>query len=115
MRSSLFALLLCASLHAEDWTKTDIGLEVANQALLLVDWRQTSGFHNQPINETNWALGHHPAQRTINRYFIGASLAHWGIASWLTGNRRRAWELATVTIEASYVNHNAQIGARVTW
>jgi hypothetical protein len=111
----IFILLAAFSLRAQEWTKTDTTLEIAGQLFTLADWSQTSTFHREPMNETNWALGHHPAQRTINRYFIGLMLGHYVVSRSLHGNGRRAWQLATLTIEAGYVNHNVQIGAKFSW
>ena len=112
----LFSLfLLTVMLSAQSWTTTDTVLEVAGQAFTLADWSQTSAFHREPMNETCWALGHHPAQRNINRYFAGLMIGHFVVSRSLHENGRRAWQLATLTIEAGYVNHNAQIGAKFSW
>jgi hypothetical protein len=43
---SLLALVMTIQLHATDpWTPAEIGMEVAYQTLLVVDWKQTSQFH----------------------------------------------------------------------
>lgn len=110
----LILALIASALSAQEWSKTDIGLELAEQALILADYRQTSDIWRHDMHETNRWLGIHPHQRGINQWFLGMSLGHW-VVSDLAGSHRRFWQVSTLTLGAYTVAGNAKLGLCITF
>jgi len=121
----LLLCLACSGLMAQDpWTKLDIGLETAYQVLNVVDYRQTSNFHNfhevqgnqlKMIQESNPFLGKHPYQANINRLFVAQALLHGGVSLALNSKPRTIWQTTSLMWTYHLVDHNASIGARIVW
>lgn len=114
----LFAALLAlaAPLTAQTWNTTDVALESAYQAALLVDWRQTSDIHRYPhAYERNPILGQHPSQSSINGYFAASALGHLAVSHLLSGKARTAWQGATIGVELYWVGRNKSLGLSVRW
>jgi len=94
---------------------TDLALELAFQSALYVDYRQTRQIvaHPDKYFETNALLGEHPSLPRVKNYSIGAALGHWAISELLPqGPYRRAWQAATLVIEANAVAVNFSIGLK---
>jgi hypothetical protein len=93
----------------------DFGLELAFQSALYVDYRQTRHIIAQPdkYHENNAMLGKHPSLSRTKNYFIGAAIGHWAISELLPqGPYRRAWQAATLVIEANTIIVNVNLGLK---
>ena len=120
--ASVLALCLFSPCRAEDtWTTTDIILEASFQAVLLVDWRQTSDFHrqwtpqaeanasacgNQSFCEGNPLLGNYPTQAHINRWCIATGVGHLVISNYLSRKYRTTWQGVTLGLESVNIATN---------
>ena len=116
MKRLLFCLaLLSCPAHADDWTGTDTGLEVAWQVAHAIDWGQTRYIakHPQDFRELNPILGDHPSVGRVNTYFIATGLAHYGISQWLSPSNRRGWQTITIIFAVATVSRNHQIGVKI--
>lgn len=111
------ALLLVCSIaaHADDWTKTDTGLEVAWLTLHALDWGQTRYIARNPdlFYERNPILGDHPSVGRVNTYFALTAIAHYGVSQWLSPSNRRIWQTVSIGFAAGTVNANYNIGVRL--
>ena len=125
-RALLLSLLALSPMKAGDpWSKTDIALEAGFQAVLFLDWKQTSNFHNMTytdangvehsIGERNMFLPAHPKQSQINIMILFSALGHLGISHIMDSKSRRVWQVTTITIEAFAVGNNYKVGARIRW
>ncbi len=86
MRSLLLLFLVLTSpLSAQTWTRTDTVLEITFQSLLLIDWRQTSNFHQcktlqdgcvYRIHEHNMFISNTANQSQINTLFLLSAIGH---------------------------------------
>lgn len=113
----ILPMILASSCMAQGWTKQDIALECASQALIWADYRQTSdiSYHINDVHEANTLLGRNPSQRTVNRYFIALSLGHLAISHNLRGRNRTTWQAVTISFSIAAVSKNANLGLRITW
>lgn len=112
----LLLLLLSSLLSASDpWTTNQKLGEAAYAVLLFVDWKQTSAFHRQGIEEANTILGRHPSQQTINLSCAGSLLGHLIITDLLPSELRAYWLWLTVGVEAWAVGQNFTLGVRIVW
>ena len=126
----LITLLLCCSLRAADpWTKEQVYWELGYQAVLLVDWRQTSNIHktwgdNPEIRthnggeliERNPLLGRRPKQSTINKVCISSAVGHLLISNYLHTKWRTRWQKVTFAIEAIVITDNySECRATLRW
>src|SRR6266702_7659586 len=105
----------CAGLPAApEWSKADVGRELAFGTLLAIDWAQTREIaaHPELYYEHNPILGEHPSSGRVDAYMLAAGALHFGIANWLPGDWRAAWQWGGIVIEAGAVGHNYMIGIR---
>lgn len=117
---------------AEPWTKPEIATEVIYQALIIIDWKQTSEFHrhktyvpyvttngkyyyDSPLQETNILMPPYPKQRTINTVFLAGAVGHALITNYLYHDQRIFWQTATIGLQVLYINRNYELGVRIKW
>ncbi len=106
----------CAGLPAApEWSKADVGRELAFGTLLAVDWAQTREIaaHPERYDEHNPILGQHPSSGRVDAYMIAAGALHFGIANLLSGDWRSAWQWGGIVIEAGAIGSNYLIGIGV--
>jgi len=102
---------------ANAWTKKDTYWEAAYFATHIADWGQTLDISSQcqsgTYYETNPVMGKCPSAQTVNAYFIGTALLHYGAAHMLPRKYRRMFQAGTIGMELSYITNNASIGLNV--
>ncbi len=115
-----FAIISCfifASSSAQAWSKKDTYWQAAYFATHLADWGQTLDIAGQcesgSYYETNPILGKCPSAQTVNAYFLGTALLHYGAAKMLPRKYRRMFQAGTIGMELSYISNNASIGLNV--
>jgi hypothetical protein len=118
MKTILLVLLifaLSAPAHADEWSKTDIGLQAAVTALMVVDWGQTLNAASQPDKycEMNPILGKHPSRGSINTYFATAIIGHAAISHILPQDYRRIWQSIFIGVELAATSINYQAGVKI--
>lgn len=110
-------LLLTPISQASDWSEADTRREVAYQALLTIDWRQTLDIADKcghtTYYEQNPILGKCPSKSEVTAYFAAGALVHYGISRALPPKHRKWWQNVTLTLQAGTVAHNASIGLDV--
>jgi len=112
-------LFFCTSgaFAADEWTKVDIGAEVAYQVLHFVDWRQTRYIAKHPDEyyEANPILGKHPSTGEVDAYFIGTALVHPLITHLLPQKCRKYWQIVTISVQTTCVVNNVSVGIKMSW
>ena len=90
------------------WTKRDTALELAAQASLAADWRQTEFAVSTPTYwEGNPIIGDHAQHMSPTTYFAGVGLLHVAIAAILPhGWWRTSFQVATAGVELVQVYEN---------
>ena len=138
---TLFVILVCALLSSpvyafDDWSKTDVGLQIAYTALHIIDWGQTRWMNENPSKqvvfytynkntnsvdcgnarvyyfEQNPLLGKYPSKTKIDLFFAATLIAHTAISYVLPSNYRKLWIGATIGLEAYTVNGNFNAGVK---
>ena len=99
-----------AQLH---WTAADTRREVAYDALLLVDARQTVWASEHGWSESNPLLGRHPGRGAIERHFVEAAALHAVVSALLPALYRRHWQWGSLAVEAFAVGRNAWLGVQL--
>lgn len=111
----LVLMSVCSSASA--WSKKDTYWETAYFVTHLADWGQTLDIASQcqggAYYETNPIMGKCPSAQTVNAYFIGTGLLHYGVAHMLPKKYRRMFQAGTIGMELSYISSNASIGLNV--
>lgn len=123
----IFILLSLPAHGADPLTKTDLVLELVFIGLYTVDWGQTLDItrcEDEGYYEVNPIIGRHPSRRRVNTVFTlfgvgqiagtillptrSQALGH-------TINPRRIWQLSFITVSATCVVNNFNIGLKVTF
>jgi len=114
---TLVLLAMVITGNANAWSKKDTYWEAAYLATHLADWGQTLDIAGQcksgAYYETNPVMGKCPSVQTVNAYFIGTALLHYGAAKALPRKYRRMFQAGTIGMELSYITNNASIGLNV--
>jgi hypothetical protein len=116
----LLALMLSLStvpaLAWSHWTAEQRAWYMASNVAIVADWsttRDLSRRYHEGYHEINPVLGRRPSTREVDRYFVGALIAHYFVADWLP-DQHRTFYLQTVTVvEGALVAHNLSIGLRL--
>jgi len=108
---------MVVSSAANAWSKKDTYWETAYLVTHIADWGQTRDIASQCESgryyETNPIMGKCPSSQTVNAYFIGTALMHYGVAHMLPRKYRRMFQAGTIGMELSYITNNASIGLNV--
>lgn len=111
----MICLLLTGTANA--WSKKDTYWEAAYLATHLADWGQTLDIASQcqsgAYYETNPVMGKCPSAQTVNAYFLGTALLHYGAAKMLPRKYRRMFQAGTMGMQLSYITNNASIGLNI--
>jgi len=113
----VFLLVFFTSPVANAWSKKDTYWETAYLVTHLADWGQTLDIASQcetgNYYETNPVMGKCPSAQTVNAYFLGTALLHYGVAHALPRKYRRMFQAGTIAMELSYITNNASIGLNI--
>lgn len=140
MKKLLLLAALCLlpqhSAASDDWSKSDIALQVTYTVLHVVDWGQTrnlsrnyqtskvayndndcyygkcSYIENKHNYEVNPILGKNPHHDAVDLYFISTIVGHTVISHLLPDNYRTLWQCITIGVEGAVVNRNINVGAK---
>lgn len=116
---TLFITIFFLSPAANAWSKKDTYWEAAYLTTHLADWGQTLDIARQcgsgAYYETNPVMGRCPSAQTVNAYFIGTALLHYGVAHMLPSKYRRMFQAGTIGMELSYIANNASIGLNMNF
>jgi len=115
MKTLIIAMVLLSASYsfADEWTKTDTGLQLLYTGLHVIDWGQTAheakeGWHFR--HETNLILGGGPKESTVHIYMASTLVGHAVISYILPKPWRQIWQGAGIGIEAWCVGNNYRIG-----
>lgn len=110
-------VILFVSSSANAWSKKDTYWELAYLTTHVTDWGQTLDISSQCRSgnyyETNPVMGTCPSAQTVNAYFLGTALLHYGVAQMLPRKYRRMFQAGTMGMQLSYITNNASIGLNV--
>ena len=127
MKTLLFILIcfICGNVFAEDdrpifghdkWTTSDTVYESTFAVAELSDMFTTLDIKNHAdIEESNPFLGKHPSDIKVVSLCLGVLVAHYGIATLLSDDARRIWQVSATIIELGYVNNNVSLGLHFTF
>jgi hypothetical protein len=99
-----------------NWTEENTKLELAYQAVNIIDWRQTIYIANNPdkFSETNPLFStKHPSVEEVNWHFTSNAIFHPLISLALAPQYRKYWQYITVTVTGAFVLNNARIGVQL--
>ena len=116
MRILVF-LFLSFGAMAEDLSKTEKAGEFSFQVLNFIDMMQTIEIvqHGDLYYETNPILGKHPQQHEVITYFMIRGATHYYITKWLPKKFRIPWLTITVLPQIPIIEHNHNLGIRITF
>lgn len=101
-------------LLAAQMSTTDIQLELAYDALLIVDWAQTRTIsQDKRFDESNLFLGRNPSLGKVNNFFLAVGLMHFGVSSYLEPENRSAWQNATIAVGLINTYRNTTYGVKL--
>jgi hypothetical protein len=116
----VWAILMCASLQAQEWTRVDTAYEAGCVAALALDWGQTLDIQRciasrHDTRETNAIIGPHPSRAAVNCYFGAVIVGHVLTAALLPPRYRRTFQGATLGLELAVVGRNFALGFKVSF
>ena len=116
MRVLIF-LFLSFGAMAEDLSKTEKAGALSFQVLNFIDMMQTIEIvqHGDLYYETNPILGKHPQQHEVITYFMIRGAVHYHITKWLPKKLRVPWLTVTVLPQIPIIEHNHNLGIRITF
>lgn len=90
----------------------DLHRELAFQALLIADWKQTRQIAREPDRyyERNRILGAHPSVGRVDTYMFASGVLHWVVAMNLSPQWREQFQLISISMQANVVQQNYEIG-----
>jgi hypothetical protein len=103
-------LLSCFTAQASEWDKTEKGLLIAAETLLVMDMQQTLQIEGKGLRELNPILGEHPSNAKIYGYFALSGLVTYAIADRLSPEWRKMYLSGVVGFQIAIVKHNVQMG-----
>ena len=100
----------------DEWTTKDNIYESTFAGLVAVDMLTTLDLKNHPnLEETNVILGKHPSDIQVITWSIAGTILHYGIATLLSENARRAWQVGGIAMEVSCIGNNVSLGAHMAF
>ena len=117
MMLSLLILTLSTSTISKELTKSQKVGELAFQTVNFIDMMQTLEIvqHDDLYYETNPILGDHPQQHEVITYFMIRGAVHYHITKWLPKKLRVPWLTVTVLPQIPIIEHNHNLGIRITF
>ena len=91
--------------------------ELSFQLVNAIDMFQTLEIveHGDLYYETNPILGKHPKNYEVVGYFITRGFLHYKITEWLPSKLRVPWLTITVLPQIPIIEHNHNLGIRISW
>lgn len=101
----------------DPWRRQDIALEVAWQALNLMDWHQTLQIADRPdlYEEKNPLLGKSPSKGRVNWLLPLSSVAHAVIVHHLPRKYRTPFQVISIGWSGKAVRNNWSAGIRISF
>lgn len=88
----------------------DIAPELIYLTLLLADARQSQyALDHPPLRESNPLVN----RWGVKKYFAASALTYAAISYTLPRSWAPYWQYGTIAVQAGFVGHNAQVGARI--
>ena len=113
----LILLLLSFTTNGEELSKPEKVGELAFQTVNFIDMMQTLEIvqHDDLYYETNPILGKHPRQNEVITYFMIRGAMHYEITKWLPEKFRLTWLTVTFLPQLPLLEHNHNLGIRVSF
>lgn len=116
--ATLLLLQGCAAMPLA-WVKENQRLELAYQAVHVIDLAQTLQISKHPeLRESNWFLGEHPRSSKIAVWYAGTAYGHAFVTSALERENAprwmcRTWQALTIGDAINAVYGNYRLGLKV--
>ena len=103
--------------NSEEFSKQEKIGELSFQLVNFIDMMQTIEIvqHDDLYYETNPILGKHPQQHEVIIYFMLRGYSHYRITQWLPEKFRMPWLTISVLPQIPIIEHNHNLGIRVTF
>ena len=113
----LILLLFPFTANSEELSKPEKVGELAFQTVNFIDMMQTLEIvqHDDLYYETNPILGKHPRQNEVITYFMIRGAMHYHITKWLPEKFRPVWLTVTFLPQLPLIEHNHNLGIRVSF
>jgi len=113
----LILLLFPFTANSKELSKPEKVGEFAFQIVNFIDMMQTLEIvqHDDLYYETNPILGKHPKQNEVITYFMIRGAMHYHITKWLPEKFRPAWLTITFLPQLPIIEHNHNLGIRVSF
>ena len=114
---TLSFLLIWNRAFGEELTKSQKIGELSFQLVNAIDMFQTLEIveHGDLYYETNTILGKHPKNYEVVGYFIARGFLHYEVTKWLPSKFRVPWLTITILPQIPVIEHNHNLGIRVSW
>ena len=102
---------------SDELTDSQVKAEILWQVTQAIDMFQTLEIveHGDLYYETNPILGKHPKNYEVVGYFITRGFLHYKITEWLPSKLRVPWLTVTVLPQIPIIEHNHNLGIRISW
>jgi hypothetical protein len=103
----------CGGKHFQPWSGRDVGLQIADVSLQVVDWGQTRDLtarYDEGRWEMNPVLGHYPTRGEVDLYFVSTIIAKVFVTWWLDPEYRPWWQVGMMMASGTCVVNNANKG-----
>jgi len=113
----IIILLFSFTSKSEEFSKPEKIGELSFQLVNFLDMMQTIEIvqHDDLYYETNPILGKHPQQHEVITYFMLRGYAHYRVTQWLPEKFRMPWLTISVLPQIPILEHNHNLGIRVTF
>ena len=113
----LTLILLSSTAISEELSKAEKVGELSFQVVNFIDMMQTIEIvlHDDLYYETNPILGKHPQQHEVIAYFMIRGVMHYHTTKWLPEKFRIPWLTITVLPQIPLIEHNHNLGIRITF
>lgn len=129
MKTMLILLLLLPIQAMADWSTSDTVRQSIFTALMVADWGQTRYIAKHPdqyYEKINKILDSQPSPRSVNNYFMAATVAHYAISRYgiplimpainyvfteaSVSDVRAGWQYVSIGFETNMVSRNYRLG-----
>ena len=113
----IIILLFPFTSNSEEFSKPEKIGELSFQLVNFIDMMQTIEIvqHDDLYYETNPILGKHPQQHEVITYFMLRGYAHYRVTQWLPEKFRMPWLNISVLPQIPIIEHNHNLGIRITF
>ena len=107
----ILGLIHTTAMAGATWTREDVWLESAWQALNVIDWGQTRYVsESADYQEVNPILGRDPTRRSVDVFFVAAAALHWAISDRVDAHDRLRWQWISLGAKGAGVWRNWAVG-----